>query len=271
MKMKKLIFIFLLLPLACSQNFLQDMSSISPDEDSYSMAMDALNDENYDLAISIVNNQITPIGQTAPKVRELLASAYAGKCGLNFLDYTKKLTEQNSGSSMSTLMMPFVQKAVDPASCRTALETMELIGPTEARTANQNIFTSITGMVLIGAALRGYADIAPPLGDGAPDINLCTDFTNAQVDDIIIGFGFFNKNFSSVSSTMIGSYSNFVLGSVSTMCSDAAGAAACNITNPADITLPMRDIFRDLVNTREYGIGAYVTGGDASTVPSSCP
>lgn len=269
--MKKLIFIFLLLPLACSQNFLQDMSSISPDEDNYSKAMDALNDESYDLAISIVNNNITPTGQTVPKVRELLASAYAGKCGLNFLDYTQKLTENNSGSSMSNLMRPFVQVAVDPPSCRLALQTMELIGPTELRTANQNIFTSVTGMVLMGTALRGYADISPTLGDGSPDINLCTGFTDAQVDDIIIGFGFFNKNFSSVSSTMIGSYSSFVLGDVVTMCSDVAGAAACAITNPADITMPMRDIFRDLVNTQEYGIGAYITGGDSLMVPNSCP
>jgi hypothetical protein len=268
--MKKLILIFLLLPLACSQNFLQDMSSVSPDDDNYSKAMDALNDESYDLAISIVNN-ITPAGQTVPKVRELLASAYAGKCGLNFLDYTQKLTENSSGSSMTNLMRPFIQVAVDPASCRLALETMELIGPTEIRNANQNIFTSITGMVLMGTALRGYADTSPALGDGAPDMSLCSGFTDDQIDDIIIGFGFFNKNFSSVSTTMIGSYSTFILGDVATMCTDVAGAAACTITNPADITMPMRDIFRDLVNTQEYGIGAYITGGDSLMVLNSCP
>lgn len=268
--MKKFIFLLIFLPLACSQNYLQDMSSISPDEENYEKAMDALNDESYDAAIAIVNNQITPVGQTVPKVRELLASAYAGKCGLNFLDYTKKLTEQTSGSAMSNLMMPFVQVAVDPPSCRTALETMELIGPTAARTNNQNIFTSITGMVLVGTALRGYADLAPVLGDGAADINLCTDFTDAQVDDIIIGFGFFNKNFSAVTSTMIGSYSSFALGDVVTMCNNAAGAAACQITNPADITPAMRDTFRDLVNTQEYGIGAFITGGDPTTIPISC-
>lgn len=268
--MKKFIFLFICLPLACSQNFLQDLSSIDPDEDYYAKAMAALNDQSYDQAISIINDHITPFGQSAPKVRELLSSAYAGKCGLNFLDYTKKLSEQNSGSAMRNLMMPFVQVMVDPASCRTALQTMELIGPTESRTQNQNTFTSVTGMVLIGTALRGYADIAPPLGDGAADINLCTDFTDAQVDDIIIGFGFFNKNFSAVTSTMIGAYSNFALGDVVTMCNNTAGSAACQITDPADITPAMRDTFRDLVNTQEYGIGGYTTGGDPATVPISC-
>ncbi|MBC7457967.1 MAG: hypothetical protein H7235_06790 [Bdellovibrionaceae bacterium] len=269
--MKKLIFMFIFLPLACSQNLLQDTSSLSPDENYYGKAMDALNDESYDAAIAIVNTQITPTGQTVPKVRELLASAYAGKCGLNFLNYIKKLTEQTSGSAMSNLMMPFVQVAVDPASCRVALQTMELIGPTASRNNNQNIFTSVTGMVLIGTALRGYADLSPALGDGVVDINLCTGFTDAQVDNIIIGFGFFNKNFSAITSAMIGSHSSFALGDVVTMCNNTAGSGACQITNPADITPIMRSTFRDLVNTKEYGIGAYTTGGDPTKVPMSCP
>jgi hypothetical protein len=269
--MKKYIFIFLFFPLACSQNLLQDMSSSDPDEDYYSDGMVALNDESYDDVISIVNSKISVVGQAKPKVRELLASAYAGKCGLNFLDYTSKLSENTTGSAMSNLMQPFVQVAVDPVSCRMALSTMELIGPTEFRTNNQNVFTSILGMVQIGTALREYADTTPVLGDSNTDINLCSGFTDAQVDDIIIGFGFFSKNFSAVTSSVIGSYSNDSLGDVVSMCSDAAGAAACQITNPADITPAMRESFRDLVNTQDYGIGAYVTGGDPLTVPGSCP
>ena len=269
--MKKISFILIFISLSCSQNLFEDLSSISPDEENYSKAMDALNDESYDQAIIIVNNQITPAGQTFTKVRELLASAYAGKCGLNFLDYTNKLSQQSSGSAMSNLLQPFVQVPVDPASCRLALQTMELIGPTPIRTNNQNIFTSITGMVLVGTALRGYADLSPVLGDGTADINLCTGFTDPQIDDIIIGFGFFNKNFSAVTSNMIGSYSSFVLGDVVALCNNTVGAAACSVTDPASITAPMRDSFRDLVNTQEYGIGAFVTGGDPSLVPNSCP
>ncbi len=269
--MKKIIFIFIFISLSCSQNLFQNTSSLSPDEENYAKAMNALNMQSYDQVIAIVNNQMTPAGQFTPKVRELLASAYAGKCGLNFLDYTNKLTQQSSGSAMSNLLKPFIQVPVNPASCRLALQTMELIGPTASRTNNQNIFTSITGMVLIGTALRGYADLSPPLGDGIADINLCTGFTDAQINDIIIGFGFFNKNFSAVTSTMIGSYSSFALGDVVKLCNNAVGPAACSVTDPASITPPMRDSFRDLVNTQEYGIGAYVTGGDPSRVPASCP
>ncbi len=269
--MKKIIFLFFILAFSCSQNFLQDLSSTDPDLVYYEKALNAVNIEDYDKAITILTTQVSLAGQTFPKMRELLASAHAGKCGLNFIEYTSKLAAQTTGSAMFNLMSPFVQIVVDPASCRTALRTIELIGPTNLRTTNQNIFASITGMVLIGAGLRGYADIAPPLGDGAADINLCTGFTDAQVDDIIIGFGFFNKNFSAVSSSVIGSFSSTNFGDVANLCTAAVGAAACTVTDPANITAPMRDAFRDLINTKEYGIGAYMTGGNPAAVPMSCP
>jgi hypothetical protein len=268
--MKKSIFIFLCLPLACTQNLLEDMTSQNPDEDFYQEALGALNNENYSETILIINTKMSSAWQVTPKVRELLASAYAGQCGLNFIDYTEKLSIQYSGSPLSNLMLPFVQVVVDPASCRTALETMELIGTTESRTDNQNIFTSVTGMVLMGTALRNFADISPVLGDGSTDINLCMDFTDAQIDDIIIGFGFFNKNFTAVTSGIIGSYSSFILNDIITMCGAVESSAACTTTNPADITPSLRATFRDIINTQEYGVGAFLTGGDPLTVPMSC-
>lgn len=270
--MKKIIFIFTMLIFSCSQNILQDMSSIDPDQKYYDLAMESLNAEKFDEAISIVNTQITTNGQTQSKVRELLASAYAGKCGLNFVDYTQKLSQQSSGSAFSILMKPFIQVAVDPASCRLALQTMDLIGDTSVRTPNQNLFTSITGMVLLGSALRSYADTTPSsLGDGVVDVNLCTGLTDPQMDDIIIGFGYFNKNFSAVGESMIGSGSSSALIGISSICTNALGASACDITDPTDITPLLRDSFRDLVNTSEYGIGPYVTGGNALMIPMSCP
>ncbi len=250
---------------------MHDLSSRDSDQEYYSKAMDALNQEAFDQAITIVGTQISSTGQTWPKVRELLASAYAGKCGLNFINYTYALASQSSGSAMSTVMRPFVQLAADPPSCRLALETIELIGPTETRTNNQNIFASVAGMVLMGAALRTYADTSPQLGDGSADINLCADFTDEQVDDIIIGFGFFSKNFAAVTSTLVGSYSISALGDVVTICNDAIGAQSCSMTNPAEITPSVRIGFRNLVNTQEYGLGSFVTGGNPLMVLNSCP
>jgi hypothetical protein len=269
--MKKIILLFSVLSLSCSQNFLNEASSRDYDQEYYTDAMNALNDQKFDDAIAIIGTNISPSGQAAPKVRELLAAAYAGKCGLNFINYTNALASQTSGSAMANVMNPFVNLEADPTSCRLALQTMELIGPTEARTNNQNIFASVTGMVLMGAALRVYADIAPQLGDGHADINLCTGFTDDQIDDIILGFGFFSKNFAAVTSSTVGSYSFSALGDVVTSCSNAAGAGACNITNPADITQPVRATFRGLVNTQEYGIGTFNTGGNPMMIPNSCP
>lgn len=243
----------------------------NPDDDYYSDAMDSLNLQDYDSAISIVTTQISADGQTTVRVRDLLSSAYAGKCGLNFLDYTAKLAQLNNGSALNMMMSPFVQATMaDPSFCRLALETLELIGPTETRTNNQNIFASITGMVLVGTALRTSADLAPALGDGVADVNLCTGLTDAQIDDVIIGFGYFNTNFSAVGDSIIGAGSSASFGQISDACTMVPGSV-CNVISASDITPALRDFYRDVINTQDYGLGNFSTGGDPMLIPNSCP
>ncbi len=267
--MKKMI-IFLLLFTSCSGNLFNELSSKTGDEDYIFLAQEYLDNEQYDLAIDVITNKLSTDGQTKVQAREILASSYGGKCGLNFVDYTQKLAAQATGSSFYILMSPFIGVAVQPQFCRTALDTMELIGTTATRTANQNAFTAVVGMVLIGTALRGYADLAPALGDGTADVDLCAGVTDAQIDDVVIGFGYMSKNFSAVSSSLIGGSSSTALNGVIASCSAAAGAS-CQITDPALITSPIRDTVRDLVKTVEYGIGTYATGGNDLLIPGACP
>lgn len=265
------LFIIFFLSSSCSENLLSGSSDVDPDDDYYSKAMDSLNQQDYDSAIAIITTKVSANGQTTVRSRDLLSSAYAGKCGLNFLDYTDKLSQLSTGSAFSMMMSPFVQAAIaDPTYCRQALATLELIGPTESRTANQNVFASITGMVLIGTALRTSADLSPALGDGTTDVNLCTGLTDAQVDDIIIGFGYFNKNFSAVGDGVIGSGSSASFGQISAACTAVPGAV-CNIISQSDITPALRDFYRDVINTQDYGLGNFSTGGDPMQIPNSCP
>lgn len=269
--MTKKYIIFLFIFSACQQNLFENASSVGADDKYYNDALAALNAESYEESISIVTTKISAPAQAATKVRELLASAYAGRCGLNFIDYTDKLSQQSSGSALQIVMFPFIQRAADPASCRSAVETMELIGPTENRTANQNTFVSIVGMVLLGSALRDSADLSPSLGDGTADVDICTAITDAQIDNMILGFGFFNKNFAYVNSHLIGNYSGSSLSSVGSTCTTQLGAATCETTDASLITPTMRNSFRDLVNTSDYGIGSYSTGGNPMQIPNACP
>lgn len=269
----RLIFVIITLSVAgfsCSRNILTDASSKTTDADYLLLAKQALNAEKYDEAILFITQKMTAGGQSQVESREVLASSYAGKCGLNFINYTNALSQQATGSAFKILMMPFVGKAVSPQDCKTSLNTMELIGSTSERTQNQNIFVAVVGMVLIGSASRGYADLNPSLGDGTADVNICTGVTDTQIDDIIIGFGFMSKNFSALSSSLIGAASQSTLNQVINTCTTVAGET-CQITDPAQITVNVRNTVRDLMNTQEYGIGGYMTGGNDLLLPGSCP
>lgn len=267
--MKAWILVLVLFLYSCDKNILSSSSSLDSDDDKYSLAMKYQNSQDYDNTIATIKS-MSPNAQTATKVQELLATGYAGKCGLNFVDYINKISAISSGTALKIMMSPFVQIKVDPVSCKLALATMEQIGPTESRLLNENIFTSITGMVLLGTSLRSYADQSPTLGDGTADRNICSAITDSEIDDMIIGFGFFSKNFSYVSNSIVGSYSKNVMTDIMTTCQNVAGSS-CEITDPTLITPLMRTAFRDITNTVEFGIGPFVTGGNQQLIPSACP
>ena len=250
-------------------NLFDGLSSKTTDEYLIIEAREANDAQNYDLAIDILLNQISNSAKVTETVKELLANAYAGKCGLNFVEYTTDLAASTSGSAFAVVMAPFIGKVVAPSFCAQALETMESIGPESQRTNNQNAFTAVTGLVYVGASLRFNADLFPTNGDGTADVNLCSGLTDAQLDEAIIGFGYFTTNFSYVSASLLGSSSLNALDRIVQICDVAAGSA-CNAKTSGDITPAMRLVIRDLINTQEYGIGAYSTGGDDTTIPWSC-
>lgn len=257
---------------SCQPNMLTGLSSRTTDEYLVEEARKANNELRYDSAIDILTNQISSDAKARISNKELLASAYAGKCGLNFLAYTTSLSESTSSTTAFGMMMqPFVGAEADPSSCRLSLSTMDSIGATAQRTSNENAFTAVTGMVLMGAGLRTSADIAPTvLGDGDKDVDVCSVVTDAQIDDIIIGFGYFAQNFSYLSADLVGGNTLTTLNNIVTACNSIPGSN-CTGTDPASITPQTRDAIRDMLETQQYGIGDFDTGGQDINIPAACP
>ncbi len=259
------------LQLSCSQNVFSELGSKSSDEALLFDAKSAVNAQDYQTAIDIITLKMSAFSQNKADAKEVLASGYAGKCGLNFINFVNALSTATSGSAFKLVSVPFVGVVVDPASCLTALNTLESIGPTGMRTTAENAFASIIGMSLMGSAVRFYTDINPALGDGNQDaINISCGLTNAQVDKIVLGFGFMSQNFSYLSTAQLGSSSQTSLNTVIATCSSVAGSA-CTITNPTLITPQIRNTIKDLMNTSDYGIGTVATGGNALLIPGACP
>ena len=271
---KKIYLVFALIVCGCAQNILTQLGSRSSDDALLEEAKKAVNAQEYQSAIDIISYKLSSSGQQRIDAKEILASGYAGKCGLNFIDFITSLTNAGAVSAFKMTTTPFVGRAVDAASCLTSLNTIESIGPNTSRTTDQNAFASVVGMSLMGSALRGTTDINPTNGDGAEDAaNSSCNLTDAQVDLVILGFGFMSKNFAALSSAQIGSGSQGALTTAISKCTQIAGGN-CEITDPANISNPLRLTMRDLLNTDLYGIGAYHVTADVSgdlSIPGACP
>lgn len=256
---------------ACG-NIISGLGSETSDAYLIEEASKANNNQNYTYALEILTTKLSSSAKNTVRAKELLASAYAGKCGFNFATYVENLAASSAGTAFRIAMNPFVGVQLEPAYCLQALQTMDTLGTPAQRTANQNTFVAITGMVMMGASLRSYADKTPTLlGDGTIDVNLCSGVTNDQMDDVILGYGYFATNFAYVSAALVGSSSFASLQDVVNICNGLPGGITCTVTDKASISNLTRDTFRDIINTLEYGVGSYVSNSDAMLIPASCP
>ena len=263
--------IFLLANLSCAKNILSELSSHSSDDALLQDAQVAINNLQYQAAIDIITLKVSASGKMRVSAKELLAHAYAGKCGLNFIDFVGALTTAGTVTAFKLVSVPFVQRTIDPTMCLASLITLDSIGPSAVRTLNDNAFAAIVGMSLMGTAIRSTTDITPIDGDGTPDAaNIACTLTDPQIDNVILGVGYMSQNFSALGSAQIGPGSTATLTDVMNKCS-AVVPGGCGITNPAAISNPLRLTMRDLLNTLEYGIGTYSVSGDDTKIPLACP
>ena len=258
---------------SCGPNALSSLGSQTSDEYYFEEATKANNNQAYDYALEILLTKLSASGQASVAGKELLASAYAGKCGFNFVEYVAALADSSSGTAFGVVMAPFVGVEIEPEFCLSALQTMDTLGAPGVRTANQNTFSAITGLVLMGASLRAAADNAPANGDGTMDTvdQICNAglVTDDQMNEIIVGYGYFVTNLTYVSAAMLGSSSFDSLNDSVTLCNSLPGAD-CDVTDPDNVSNDTRTAIRALLNTVEYGIGDAVTGGDPFLVGAAC-
>jgi hypothetical protein len=255
----------------CSNNILSELADKDTDEALLFDARESVNAQDYDNAIAIITTQMSSGGSQKAEAREVLASAYAGKCGLNFIDFTDRLAQATSGTMFELVSSPFIQVEVDPASCLQSLQTLDLIGTTATRTNRQNSFAAVVGMVLMGSATRLYTDdVTPPGGDGTQDVvDISCGLSDAQIDNVILGYAYMAQNFSALSSSTIGGSSSTTIQDSIDTCNSIAGSA-CTNTDPAQITVQMRDTMKDLMNTTEYGVGDK-DGSSPPAIAAACP
>lgn len=249
--------IYTFLLVSCGGNFYETMSSKTSHQAMIEDIRALVNGLRFDEAIELIESS-TSLEVENRDEKILMASAYAGACGITFADIFESL-ETASGSPMMFMMSAFTDKIVQPSHCSTAQGWIEAIGDSANRTTSENVGMFLVGFGKVGTNLRNRADTsASGTGDGTIDAGYdsCDDtkLPLNEVKEIITGFGLMMDNIaamgSSVSSDMSGS-----LDDVNMIC--GALGMNCNATDPADIPDNEADLFRNAIksdSTSQLGI-----------------
>lgn len=259
--------VILCLSNSCGQNVFKDMSSKDTNQAIFADALKLMNEQNYDAAIAKLLTLPTSYQENVD-VREALAGAYAGQCGLNFLNLVSTLTSSTSTPLFLQLMTAYTSTTPVLSGCLAAETIMKNFGSAVDRTADQNFFLLIYGFAKIGLYLREKLD---PNDDGVAEIDPCdssgSGISDADIQQIFTGLGLILENFSAVTSQIANANSGSAITSISALCSSLLGsAAACAITDTSGITAGMIATMRDLLKSNSLGVGnCSSTGGAIAT------
>ena len=168
---------------SCTTNIMQSFGDETSNEAIFTAASKDLNTGSYDAALTKIAD-LTPEYAAQDKVVLLKASAYAGKCGLNFVDLIKGFENIGTKNFMILLMNLFRAGTTAKAGfCLQAEDLVETLGNTPAtRTQDENLFLALISFARLGTWLSYYADANNDLA--VDNVDFCTAGTTVPDADI---------------------------------------------------------------------------------------
>lgn len=277
MKLGIRILVILSLIVSGCSNIYEGISNKNTDEALFEDVQNLMDKHEWDDAITKFSNMSSSY-QTRTDVIEAWVGVLAGKCGLDFLSYFQNLSSVSlSGSTIFKYFMnQFTGITVYPDYCRQAQLKMEELSTNPAnRTAGQNLFMAILGMVKIGVYLRYYTDRngTNNLGDGTAEKDVCTNDANnlpqAALDEVITGFGLITQNLTYVTAAVSGA-SNLTT-ALNAVCNNGVTSGICGKTSTSTLTSADRNLFIDVLATSTSNpTVALGVGSCNNAVPTLC-
>lgn len=277
--------------ISCAKpNVLTELSSMSSDEAFFIDAQKEIDASRWDNGISIIQNKISGSYRSRRNVVNTLASAYAGKCGVNFLNLVNGLKGATGSASQifPYFLSVFAGVTVTPTACESAITLLQGLGPFASRTADENLFLAILGVARIATNLSLELDSVDKNGIIDASSNICHEWSGAnalypwpnpsaqytsypppakpahflldlEMKRIASGVGLIVENIS-VLGNIIGSSNSVVTAVNSVTATCATIGIACNVTDPAVIDNNMIYGFRGLLDSGNMGFGTCVPG-----------
>ncbi|QLY26101.1 hypothetical protein [Bdellovibrio sp. KM01] len=255
-------------------NVLSEVSNKETDEAYLIDAKSDLDDMEWDSTISIVTGKMSSGYQSRRDVKMILASAYAGKCGLLFFDLIQGMTNNAATEMFKYFMGIWGGKTVDPDSCELAIGVLQGIGTAAERTTNENLFLALLGVARIGTNLSAQLDSGDHNGAMDADATVCHEdgtgtltqwkdapdpipganyyratfglppagktkyMSTANIKRVASGLGLILENMASLTDALGGGTTIGALGDLSDACDDAMSAITGVATSCATMTTP---------------------------------
>lgn len=164
--------------LTCSVNILENFADKQSNMALYYDAQKLINEGEYDSALEKLA-LITGDFASDRKVKMLRASAYGGKCGIDFIPFVLSLADMGSSRLFTFLMTAFASTTSAKIDhCITAESYITSIGAVGDRTDDENMFLLVVAFAKIGSILSFYAD-----DDNDGNVDAAFDATDTCTED----------------------------------------------------------------------------------------
>lgn len=251
--MNKIIFLSFLILCSCTTNLFDELAEKDTPEAIFFEAKRKINDQDYDAAILLLNS-LDPSYLTDRERVPVHASAYAGRCGLVFLDLLTSVQNPGTSTILGLLMAAFNNSdANDVSDCITAEDILrDDIGDSTVRNANENLFNAFISLSKIAAILSFTSDTDnDDVADGTYDV--CTTIPDNLVRHVGAGIGSTLLSLAAVGT----SYVDDAIADVNTLCAqDPNLNVFCTADDPSAFGANEVQALRWAIASSDYGIDA---------------
>lgn len=270
--MKKMLVSLFILSFVCSScdNFYEEMASKDFDSATLYAARLALSQGDWDTALTEFSKlSAATLAETDVVVDR--ASAYSGRCGLDFLGLSDAIENIGTTSLFSLLMDNFhASDATNFNDCKLAEDLLKTVADTDGvvSTERGQFLMAFNSLAKIGAILNYRADSDDDGSIDAAwdpcDANGATDLPQDDVSEIGTGIVLFYKNLQGFS------FGADITSQIDTICTAIDGTPAdfCDVTDISGIDSNHRLLIRGMVRETDDGIGLAISGG--GTAANAC-
>ncbi len=210
--------------IGCSTNILESFADTQSDEALLFKAKMKINSGDYDMALTYFLSMSTTF-LSRRDVLAVHASAYAGKCGLNFLDLVDGITNIGTARLFVFLMGHFQSGTSTKSDACASAETLiqNISTSYTSRTSDENLFLSLVDLAKMGVIFNGTADSDNDGSvDGGYDPCSSGSISDADVRQVGTAINLLRTSIVGVSGTSFGAFA----ADINTLCDAWPGGVA---------------------------------------------